>query len=156
MSDDEAKDAPADDSSQEPVEQSEEQPADSDQPAEQANDSGASQPVVASGTTEIVSNVFVDYYEGDTGPDLAAVSADERYAGAILKATEGLYYAGGAWFPREWSSAHNQAGYGDTWLRGCYHFLKFNQDGTAQADFYLKTVDAAGGWDKGDLWPIVD
>lgn len=102
------------------------------------------------------SPLLVDYYAGDKRPDLAAVAADSRYAGAIVKATEGLYYDGGEWFEREWASARAQKGYGDTWLRGCYHFLKFNQDGAKQADYYLKAVDAAGGWAKGDLWPIVD
>ncbi len=117
-----------------------------------------SQPAVAS-DTDLTSTLFVDYYQFDNGriPDLTAVSADGRYAGAIVKATEGLYYNGGNWFSQQWPSIHDQNGYGDTWLRGCYHFLKFNQDGGAQADFYLKTIEAAGGWDtKGDLWPIVD
>jgi len=34
--------------------------------------------------------------------------------------------------------------------------LKFDQDGRAQADYYLQAVDAAGGGSDGDLWPIVD
>jgi lysozyme len=100
--------------------------------------------------------IFIDYYQGDPAPDLGVVSADKRYVGAIIKATEGVHYDGGTWYKRQWPSVRDQEGYGDTWLRGCYHFLKFNQDGAAQADFYLKTVDAAGGWDTGDLWPIVD
>lgn len=114
-----------------------------------------SDPAVAAGT-DLTSTLFIDYYPQDPQPDLSAVSADGRYAGTIVKATEGLYYNGGSWFAQQWSSIHDQGGYGDTWLRGCYHFLKFNQDGATQADFYLKAVDAAGGWDKGDLWPIVD
>jgi hypothetical protein len=35
-------------------------------------------------------------------------------------------------------------------------FLNFDQDGAAQADFYLDTIDAAGGFDVGDIIPIVD
>ena len=46
--------------------------------------------------------------------------------------------------------------YGQTWFRGAYHFLKFNKDGQAQADFYLKTINDAGGFDVGDILPIVD
>ena len=111
---------------------------------------------VAASAPDLTASLIIDYYQGDKAPNLTAVSSDRRYAGAIVKATEGLYYNGGTWFPHAWLSIHGQDGYGETWLRGCYHFLKFNQDGTAQADFYLKTVEAAGGWDEGDLWPIVD
>jgi GH25 family lysozyme M1 (1,4-beta-N-acetylmuramidase) len=46
--------------------------------------------------------------------------------------------------------------YGTTWFRGAYHFLKFNKDGKDQADFYLKAIDEAGGFDVGDIVPIVD
>lgn len=28
--------------------------------------------------------------------------------------------------------------YGHTWFRGAYHFLKFDRDGKAQADFHDK------------------
>jgi peptidoglycan hydrolase-like protein with peptidoglycan-binding domain len=49
---------------------------------------------------DLVSKLLVDYYHGDKAPDLGAVSGDERYAGVILKATEGLYYNGGDWFPQ--------------------------------------------------------
>lgn len=102
------------------------------------------------------SPLIVDYYEKDPAPDLSAVSSDARYVGAIIKASEGLYYCGKGWFPDTWASIHDQPGHGETWFRGCYHFLKFNQDGASQADYYLQTVENGGGWDKGDLWPIVD
>src|SRR5260370_746002 len=79
-----------------------------------------SQPAVAS-DTGLTSTLFVDYYQFDNGriPDLTAVSADGRYAGTIVKATEGLYYNGGNWFSQQWPSIHDQNGYRDTWLRGC-------------------------------------
>ena len=102
------------------------------------------------------SPLVIDYYEKDPQPNLAAVAADSSYAGAIVKASEGLYYRGGNWFTSQWSAISQQNGYGDTWFRGCYHFLKFNQDGEAQANYYLDTVEQAGGFDAGDLWPIVD
>lgn len=102
------------------------------------------------------SPIIVDYYENDPQPDLQALGSDSRYVGAIIKASEGLYYNGGTWFATQWGAIAALDRYGDTWFRGCYHFLKFNQDGAAQADYYLKTVADAGGWDKGDLWPIVD
>ncbi len=102
------------------------------------------------------SPLIVDFYEYDPAPNLNLLTSDAGYAGAIIKATEGLYYSGKNWFPGQWRAIHDRDGYGDTWFRGCYHFLKFNQDGAAQADYYLQTVEDSGGWDKGDLWPIVD
>ncbi len=102
------------------------------------------------------SKLIVDYYQQDPQPDLSTVSSDERYVGAIVKATEGLYYQGKGWFADVWSAIRSQDRYGDDWFRGCYHFLKFDQDGEQQADYYLQTVEDAGGWDKADFWPIVD
>jgi hypothetical protein len=46
--------------------------------------------------------------------------------------------------------------YGTSWFRGAYLFLDFSRDGAAQADAYLNAVEAAGGWDSGDIIPIVD
>lgn len=100
--------------------------------------------------------LIVDYFEKDPQPDLSTVAADSRYAGAIIKASEGLYYNAKSWFHGQWSAIAAQPGYGDTWFRGCYHFLKFDEDGEAQADYYLQAVQDAGGWDHGDFWPIVD
>src|SRR5690606_20177213 len=42
------------------------------------------------------------------------------------------------------------------WFRGAYHFLKFNKNGAAQADYFLDTIGAAGGWDAGDIIPVID
>ena len=104
--------------------------------------------------------LFVDLYAGDMAqPNWSKVSERPEFFGAILKATEGLYYFP-TWFKTNWSLVGSDSltgrEYGKDWFRGAYHFLKFDQDGKAQADFYLKAVDAAGGWEKGDLWPIVD
>lgn len=106
------------------------------------------------------SPLFVDLYAGDMAqPNWAKVSKQPEFFGAILKATEGLYYFP-AWFTTNWglvaSDSLTGREYGQDWFRGTYHFLKFNQDGKTQAEFYLKAVDEAGGWGKGDLWPIVD
>ncbi len=43
-----------------------------------------------------------------------------------------------------------------SWFRGAYLFLRFAADGAAQADAYLAAVDRAGGWDRGDIVPIID
>jgi GH25 family lysozyme M1 (1,4-beta-N-acetylmuramidase) len=104
-------------------------------------------------------NLIVDLYSGDLGgkPNWPAVVAEPNFVGAIIKATEGTGFAP-QWFQQNWPKVREAGGdrYGTTWFRGAYHFLKFNQDGAAQADFYLKTIDQAGGWDTGDIIPIVD
>lgn len=108
----------------------------------------------------MTSPLIVDVYAGDLGgqPDWhALVALGDPWNGAIIKATEGTSY-GPAWFGTNWRAIRAAAGerYGADFFRGCYHFLKFNQDGAKQADFYLKTLEAAGGFAIGDLWPIVD
>lgn len=108
----------------------------------------------------MTSPLFVDLYAGDLGGEpswsvLAELGAP--WHGAIIKATEGLHYAP-AWFPKNWRAIRDAGGerYGDTWFRGAYHFLKFNEGGAEQADFYLACIEEAGGFALGDLWPVVD
>ncbi|GAA4609343.1 GH25 family lysozyme M1 (1,4-beta-N-acetylmuramidase) [Actinoplanes octamycinicus] len=104
-------------------------------------------------------NLLVDVYSGDLGgkPNWEALVDAPNVVGAILKATEGTTFHT-SWFDDNWPAVHDLVPdrYGDTWLRGAYHFLKFDQDGAAQADFYLRTVEKAGGFDVGDIIPIVD
>jgi GH25 family lysozyme M1 (1,4-beta-N-acetylmuramidase) len=104
-------------------------------------------------------NLLVDVFSGDLGgkPNWKAVVAAPSFVGGILKATEGTKFDV-RWFQKNWPEVKSIGGdrYGETWFRGAYHFLKFNQDGRAQADFYLKTVTDAGGFDVGDIVPIVD
>ncbi len=105
--------------------------------------------------------LIVDLYAGDLGgkPDLGKLAAAGLpWSGVVLKATEGLRYDGGAWLRTYWPLAKSVAGarYGVTWRRGAYHYLRFDQDPTAQANFYLDTIDRAGGWVAGDFSPIVD
>jgi GH25 family lysozyme M1 (1,4-beta-N-acetylmuramidase) len=82
------------------------------------------------------------------------------YHGAILKATEGTSYYPGAidWFKYNWPRVRRAAGpsYGVDFVRGAYHYLRFGVDGERQADYYLRTIDQAGGWGHGDVLPIVD
>lgn len=104
-------------------------------------------------------NLLVDVYAGDVHgtPNWPAVAAAEHFVGGIIKATEGTGY-GPDWFVTNWQALRDAAPdrYGDTWFRGAYHFLKFALDGAAQADFYLSRIEAAGGFDTGDIIPIVD
>src|SRR5688572_32341555 len=104
-------------------------------------------------------NLLVDVYSEDLGgtPNWPALLDAPDVVGAILKATEGTGFTR-PWFATNWAAVHDLCPdrYGSTWFRGAYHFLKFNLDGAAQADFYLKVVEAAGGFDVGDIIPIVD
>jgi GH25 family lysozyme M1 (1,4-beta-N-acetylmuramidase) len=108
--------------------------------------------------------LFVDLYSGDDGrlagktPDWTTLAATPNYCGAILKAWEGVAFDDGGWFQKHWPAVRDAggAGYGATWFRGAYLFLKFLEDGAAQADAYLAAIDAAGGWDSGDILPIID
>jgi Glycosyl hydrolases family 25 len=104
--------------------------------------------------------LIVDQYSGDSGmnPPWSTLVGLPQYYGVILKAWEGTAFNDGGWFAHNWPAVR-QAGtdrYGSSWFRGAYLFLKFNASGPAQADAYLKAVDAAGGWDSGDILPIVD
>jgi GH25 family lysozyme M1 (1,4-beta-N-acetylmuramidase) len=98
-------------------------------------------------------------YDANGHPDWTELSYDPRYFGAILKALEGISYPKGApWFAAQWPSLRKAGGdrYGKTWFRGAYHYLLMNDDGAKQAEAYLATIEAAGGWGPGDLPPIVD
>lgn len=104
--------------------------------------------------------LFVDCYAGDLGgnPKWSVLAAlGPPWHGAIIKATEGVWYSPG-WFDINWKQLRHIAGerYGVDWFRGCYHFLRFDTSGEAQAIYYLNSVTRAGGWDVGDFWPVVD
>jgi GH25 family lysozyme M1 (1,4-beta-N-acetylmuramidase) len=104
-------------------------------------------------------NLLVDVYSLDLAgkPNWEAAAAAENVVGAIIKATEGLAFDT-TWFGKNWPAVKDVVPdrYGTSWFRGAYHFLKFNKDGADQADFYLKAIDEAGGFDVGDIVPIVD
>lgn len=104
-------------------------------------------------------NLLVDVYSGDLGgePNWQGAVDAPNFVGAIVKATESTSF-NTDWFSKNWPLVKQVGGdrYGQTWFRGAYHFLKFNRDGTAQADFFLDTIESAGGYDVGDIIPIVD
>lgn len=91
-------------------------------------------------------------------PDWAQAETSVQLSGAFLKASEGLSLDDHGWFARNWPLVKSSAGarYGDTWFRGAYHYFIFRDDAAGQADNFLRTVEAAGGWDRGDLLPVVD
>jgi hypothetical protein len=106
--------------------------------------------------------LIADLYPFDNEhPSWTEAQTSPLLGGAILKATQGKRYGYTKWFIDNWGPLRTTAGarYGDTWFRGAYHFYGFyDAAGTPeeQADFFLKTVDSAGGWDTGDLAPVVD
>jgi hypothetical protein len=100
-----------------------------------------------------------DIYEKDLGPapNFAALAAQPRVVGCILKATEGTYYAP-PWFTANWNRVRVAGGsrYGSSWFRGCYHFGRPEYPGALQADFLLAAVERAGGFGDGDMPPAWD
>lgn len=94
-----------------------------------------------------------DVYHGNVDLIPAArIASDPRFGFAILKATEGTHYSWAqTWFPDNWRAL------GATRLvRGAYHFLIVGQSGKEQAEFFLATVENAGGFGDDDMHPIVD
>lgn len=102
--------------------------------------------------------ILVDVYQKDFNgnPNWPAFLAYPHSIGAILKATEGLYYRPD-WFAKQWRTVENAAGarYGVDFFRGAYHYLIFKNDGKAQADFYMAAINLAGGFCC-DILPVVD
>lgn len=113
-----------------------------------------------------VDPLLVDLYSGDGygGDDInKLVLAGPPWHGLWLKASEGTYFPASdpksrEWFLDNWFRARVYAGvrYGKDWFRGAYHYLRTDQDGTLQAENFLSTVETAGGFGIGDLWPMMD
>lgn len=102
----------------------------------------------------MVDPLIVDAYEYDGPKDWAVLaSAGRPWAGAILKATQGTTYRPLKWFGPNWDQVRVVAGsrYGQDWLRGAYHYLDTAKNGTAQADYFLGAISAAGGLQHGDV-----
>jgi GH25 family lysozyme M1 (1,4-beta-N-acetylmuramidase) len=153
----------------------EETPQNSSAAADATSDANASPQDVAQADTATSSDasagqdpgqpyLFVDLFSGDDGrlvgkhPNWQVLASTKGYFGAILKAWDGTKFNDAGWFQHHWPAVRAGGGdrYGDTWFRGTYLFLEFSQSGADQADAYLQAVDSAGGWDHGDILPIVD
>ncbi|HEY3735620.1 MAG TPA: GH25 family lysozyme, partial [Streptosporangiaceae bacterium] len=102
----------------------------------------------------------MDQYPLDSGahPPWGTLVSTVGFCGVILKAWDGPQYNDGGWFAANWPAVREAgaARYGVSWFRGAYLFLRFAASGSAQADAYLKAIDQAGGWDSGDIIPIID
>jgi glycosyl hydrolase family 25 len=102
--------------------------------------------------------LFVDCYQGDGRKDWRAFcAAGAPWHGAILKATQGDYYAPG-WYGlarRDFLSAAGDRYGVDLW-DGAYHYLDLSIDGAAQAEYFVRAVSLNGGEKHGTLWGMVD
>ncbi len=101
--------------------------------------------------------ILYDVYPFDRGPlpDFADADATDtdgdgtsNVVGGILKCTDGIAYGYTSWFLANWKRLSG--------LRGAYHYLQFGEDPIAQADFYLRIMALAGGFDDRAIMPIVD
>jgi GH25 family lysozyme M1 (1,4-beta-N-acetylmuramidase) len=101
--------------------------------------------------------LLLDLYPGDGLFHLEVVhNAGLPWFGAIGKATQGIRYRYDNWFGWFWKTMHGLSRYGESWARGAYHYLEFGPSGRSQADAFLAAIDKAGGWGRGDIWPVVD
>lgn len=75
-------------------------------------------------------------------------------AGCYVKASEGLGWgaANEDWFRQSWRKMAEVG----LKHRGAYHFLRFQSSGMAQADYFCRLIESAGGWDGNELVPMVD
>lgn len=105
-------------------------------------------------------DVYHENANGTPNWKLMSQSQDPYFFGAILKVTQGSsnYVGVNPWFLKNWPALRAAGGdrYGQTWFRGSYHYLEVAQSGKAQAEYFLQTVEQAGGWGPGDLPPAVD
>lgn len=103
--------------------------------------------------------IFVDEYALDKPADWSVfAAAGQPWSGAVLKVSQGLHYNSGSWLVKNWSAleAARKATANLDFFRGAYHYLTIADSGQKQAEYYLGVLNAAGGFKKGDLWPIVD
>lgn len=99
--------------------------------------------------------LFIDVYAGDLDgkPDWSKlVAAGPPWHGALLKATEGLYYKP-PWFKAQWETVREAAGarFGVDFFRGAYHYLRIGLGAEEQARFFLDFIKDAGGLQPTDL-----
>ena len=102
--------------------------------------------------------LIVDVYQGDGKKDWRAfVAAGAPWAGVVFKATQGTYYRP-PWYAEERRAFLDAAGerLAATLFEGAYHYLDFQLDGAAQADYFVRAVELAGGEQRDTLWGMVD
>lgn len=105
--------------------------------------------------------LIIDTYYGDgVKPSQwsTVALAGMPWAGAILQACNGTDAS--AWFVDSWEPLALAGGPrgGIDWFRGAYAYFRVRDPlySCQQAETFLSTIDAAGGWGDCDLWPFVD
>lgn len=97
--------------------------------------------------------------DGITPGQIAQLAlAGAPWSGVGLQCSNGLLTFP-TWFPLAWKAAGRTSAnpaYGKTWFRFPYHYLRVDEDHDRQADLACQQIEAAGGWDIGDLWFGVD
>lgn len=102
---------------------------------------------------------MIDLYPGDRRVDWTAyVDAGLPWCGAILKASQGTRYSYTEWtlHQRQQMTAAAGARYGVDFFDAFYHYIELTSDGRTQADFFWRSIEAAGGEQRGTLWAMVD
>jgi GH25 family lysozyme M1 (1,4-beta-N-acetylmuramidase) len=103
--------------------------------------------------------IIVDKYSEDSQADWDTLAASGLpWAGGILKATQGLTFSAPDWLAQNWAALETARtrNFRTNFIRGAYHYYQVADDGCAQAKFFLSTMNKAGGYQLGDLWPIID
>ena len=97
--------------------------------------------------------LFVDLYQGDRGPkpNFDRLKEDPRFVGVILKAWQGLHYDDHGFLKNSWQHVKDLG-----LLRGVYIYLNIREDGARQVSAAWKAIEAAGGWQAGDMRIILD
>lgn len=114
----------------------------------------------------MISLVLVDIYANDFNgrPNITAlVSAGRPWCGLGFKISEGTYYPDPTrgqldWLTKYWEQARIAAGprFGVDFFRWGYQYFRVEEDAIEQGELYLKTVEAAGGFKRGDMIPMID
>ncbi len=108
--------------------------------------------------------LLIDTYHGNwqnRSPNWPALANARHlgFVGGILKCSDGIWPH--EWFRLNWPAIRNAGKdrYATDWFRGAYHFMRFDSLGGTpeqQADCFCRNVEKAGGFAKGDIFPIVD
>jgi lysozyme len=96
----------------------------------------------ASGTANSP-GIDVSGYQPNTDWQMASGAGGLQWA--IIKASEGVTYTNN-WFAQDWAGTKANG-----MVRGAYCFFRAAADPVAEADYFLAAVDAAGGFERGDI-----
>ncbi len=101
--------------------------------------------------------LLVDIYAGDGRFAIEKlVAAGAPWVGVMGKATQGNYYCDRDWLAWFMGERRKTDRWGVDWFSTLYHYFDAGIEGDVQADFYLKAIDATGGWGAGDMWAVID